>query len=179
MTTRGMSRASGLRFGTLLIVLCVMAQPSSSQEPTNPAAAALRSHIMLTPEDLEWKDCSAALPPGARCAVVEGDLRAGNVLFGQLVKVPDGYRIAPHFHPADEHLLILTGTFNMGMGDRFDVGATRPMTAGSFMVMPKGTHHYAWAKGETLVHVYAVGPWGITYVNPADDPRSQAKGASQ
>jgi quercetin dioxygenase-like cupin family protein len=174
-----MSKASGLRVGTLLIVSWVMAQPSFSQEPTNPAAAAIRSHIMLAPEDVKWEDCSAALPPGARCAVVEGDLRAANVLFGILVKVPDGYRIAPHFHPADEHLVVLTGTFNMGRGDRFDAAATKPMKAGSFMVMPRGTHHYAWTKGETLVHVYAVGPWGITYVDPADDPRSQVKGTSK
>jgi hypothetical protein len=63
----------------------------------------------------------------------------------------------------------------MGVGDRFDAGATRPMTAGSFMVMPQGAHHYGWMKGETVVHVYAIGPWGITYVNPADDPRNQSK----
>ena len=174
-----MSKASRLRFGTLLIVSCTMAIASASQGPTNPAAAALRSHIMLAPGDLKWEDCSAALPPGARCAVLEGDLKAANVLFGYRVKVPDGYRIAPHFHPADEHLLVVTGTFNMGMGDSFDAAATRPMTAGSFMVMPKGTRHYAWAKGETEVHVYAVGPWGITYVNPADDPRGKAKAMSK
>ena len=174
-----MSKASGLRFGTLLIVSCVMARPASAQEPTNPAAAALRSHIMLAPENLDWQDCSAALPPGAKCAVVEGDLKAANVLFGYRVKVPDGYRIAPHFHPADEHLVVVQGTFNMGMGDRFDAEATRPMKAGSFMVMPKGAHHYAWTKGETVVHVYAVGPWGITYVNPADDPRRNANGTNK
>jgi quercetin dioxygenase-like cupin family protein len=170
-----MSLASGLRFGTLLIVSCAMGRPSSSQEPTHPAAAALGSHIMLAPEDFKWEDCSPALPPGAKCAVLEGDLKAANVLFGYRVKVPDGYRIAPHFHPADEHLVVVAGMFNMGMGDTFDVEATKPMKAGSFMVMPRGTHHYAWTTGETVVHVYAVGPWGITYVNPADDPRGQAK----
>ena len=62
---------------------------------------------MLAPEDLKWEDCSAALPPGAKCAVLEGDLKAANVLFGYRVEVPDGYRIAPHFHPADEHLLVV------------------------------------------------------------------------
>jgi quercetin dioxygenase-like cupin family protein len=134
---------------------------------------------MLAPENLDWRDCSAALPPGAKCAVVEGDLKAANVLFGYRVKVPDGYRIGPHFHPADEHLVVVRGTFHMGMGDRFDAEATRPMNAGSFMVMPRGAPHYAWTKGETEVHVYAVGPWGITYVNPADDPRRKANGTSK
>ena len=147
------------------------ARAAYPQEPANPAAAVLNSHIMLAPEELDWQECSTALPPGAKCAVLEGDLKAPNVLFGYRVKFPDGYRIAPHFHPADEHLVVVAGTFNMGMGDRFDLATTRPMRAGSFMVMPRGTHHFAWTTGETVVHVYAIGPWGITYVNPADDPR--------
>lgn len=133
----------------------------------------------VAPEDVKWGDCSPALPPGAKCAVTEGDLKAANVLFGYRVKLPDGYKIAPHFHPADEHLVVLSGTFNMGMGDKFDAAATPPMTAGSFTVMPKGTRHFAWAKGETIVHVYAIGPWGITYVNPADDPRTKPVAGSR
>ena len=86
--------------------------------------------------------------------------------------MPDGYKIPPHFHPADEHVIVLQGTFNMGMGDKLDQSASKPLGAGSFAIMPKGQHHYAWTKGETIVQVYAVGPWGLTYVNPADDPRN-------
>jgi quercetin dioxygenase-like cupin family protein len=127
---------------------------------------------MVAPADIAWKACPPALPPGASCATLEGDLAAPGALFGYRVKIPDGYRIAAHFHPTDEHLLVVSGTFNMGMGDTFDQAATRAMGAGSFMVMPKGTRHFAWAKGETIVHVYAIGPWGLTYVNPADDPRN-------
>ncbi len=47
------------------------------------------------------------------------------------------------------------------------------MTAGSFMVMPKGTAHFALARGETVVQVHAIGPWGLTYVDPKDDPRNR------
>lgn len=140
-----------------------------------PARAAVSSHIMLTPADLQWGECSAALPPGAQCAVLEGDLKAPDVLFGYRVKFPDGYRIAPHFHPADEHILVVSGTFHMGTGKQFDASAGRALPAGSFAVMPKGAPHFAWTTGETIVHVYAIGPWGLTYVNPADDPRN-AKG---
>jgi mannose-6-phosphate isomerase-like protein (cupin superfamily) len=144
-----------------------------SQEPTNPAAAVLKSHIMLTPEEMKWGECSPILPAGAKCAVTEGDLRTANVLFGYRLKLPDNYRISPHFHPTDEHLVVISGIFNMGHGDKFDSGATRPMTPGSFVVMPKGAHHFAWTKGETIIQVYALGPWGLTYVNPKDDPRSR------
>jgi quercetin dioxygenase-like cupin family protein len=155
----------------ILILLCMSI--GQAQQPTNPAAAVLKSHIMIAPEDLEWEDCPPVLPAGAKCAVTEGDIKAANVLFAHQVKFPDNYRIPPHFHPADEHLVIISGVFNMGHGDKFDLNASRPMTAGSFVVMPKGAHHFAWTKGETIIQVYAIGPWGLTYVNPKDDPRSK------
>lgn len=157
----------------LLAVGFVVTGVPQTQEATNPAAAVLRSHIMTTPEEMKWGDCSPALPPGARCTVIEGDTKAPNVLFAFRLKMPDNYRIAPHFHPGDEHLVVISGTFNMGLGDKLDTSASKPMTAGSFVVMPKGTHHFAWAKGETIIQVYAVGPWGLTYVNPEDDPRTK------
>lgn len=159
----------------VLLTVAVLAQASAqAQEPTNPAAAVLTAHIMVTPADIKWGECSAALPPGAKCAVIEGDPKAANVLFAYRLKMPDRFRIAPHFHLADEHLTVISGTFNMGLGDKFDPTATRPMTAGSFMVMPKGQHHFAWTGGETILQVYAIGPWGLTYVNPADDPRKRS-----
>ena len=154
-----------------LVIALAVASNSAAEDPTNPAAAVVRSHIMVSPQDVKWEPCSSALPPGAQCATIEGDRSAPNVLFTYRVKIPDGYRIAPHFHPADEHLTVISGTFNMGLGEKFDTKATKPMGAGSFMVMPKGSPHFAWSQGETIVQVHAIGPWGITYVNPADDPR--------
>jgi mannose-6-phosphate isomerase-like protein (cupin superfamily) len=143
----------------------------AADEPANPAAAVLKSHIMLAPQEMKWEDCSGAIPPGAQCVTIEGDRSAPNVLFTYRLKMPDNYKIPPHFHPADEHLTVISGTFNMGMGDKLDVKETKPMTAGSFMVMPKGTHHFAWTRGETILQVHAIGPWKLTYVNPDDDPR--------
>ncbi len=146
-----------------------------AEEPTNPTAAVLSSHIMLTPGDMKWGGCPPVLPPGAKCAMIEGDMKAANVLFAYRLKMPENYRIPPHFHPADEHLTVISGTFNMGLGDKLDIQASKPMTAGSFIVMPKGTHHFAWTKGETILQAYAIGPWGLTYVNPEDDPRQKSQ----
>jgi len=98
-------------------------------------------------------------------------MTAANRLFAFRLKMPDNFRVPPHFHPADEHLVVLSGVFNMGMGDKFDTSAGHAMPAGSFMVMPKEKHHFAWTTGETIIQVYAIGPWGLTYVNPEDDPR--------
>lgn len=137
--------------------------------------ATIEQHILMKPIDVKWGEGPATLPPGAKLAVIEGDPKAPNALFTIRIKLPEGYKISPHFHPADEHITVISGTFNMGMGDAFDKKKTTALPAGSFAVMPKGHHHFAWAKGETVVQVHGVGPWGITYVNPNDDPRNAKK----
>jgi quercetin dioxygenase-like cupin family protein len=161
-------------FRVALALLLPAIHAAHAQEPSNPAAAVLKEHIMVQPDDVKWTTCSNALPPGAQCASIEGDLAAPNVLFTYRVKFPANYKIAPHFHPADEHITVISGTFHLAPGQRFDQRATRAMTAGSFVVMPKGHAHYAWTDAETIVQVHAIGPWGLTYVDSKDDPRRQA-----
>jgi len=91
------------------------------------------------------------------------------------LRFPDGYKIAPHTHPKIEHVTVISGTFNLGTGEVFDQAASQAMPAGTFGFWPAGMKHFAWAKGETIVQVHGVGPWGIEYVNPADDPRNAGK----
>jgi len=137
----------------------------------NPAAAAVKSPIMVRADEMKWENCSAALPRGPQCASLEGDRTVAHVPFTYRLKLPDGYRIPPHVHPADGHLTVIAGTLNIGWGDQFDVNATKPMPAGSFIVIPSGAPHFYWTRGETIVQSHGIGPWGVTYVNPADDPR--------
>lgn len=164
---------SRIRSEAIAVAALLLTGPIAArgEGPTNPAAAVLKAHIMLTGEEMKWETCPPSIPPGAKCVTIEGDPNARDVLFTYRLKMPDNYRISPHFHPADEHLTVISGTFNMGLGDKLDVAASKPMSAGSFMVMPKGTHHFAWTRGETIVQVHAIGPWVLTYVNPKDDPR--------
>jgi len=144
-------------------------------EPSASAQATTKAHVLLTPEQVSWGACPAVLPPGAQCAVVEGDPKAPNALFALRAKLPDGYRIPPHYHPADEHVVVLAGTLNIGMGDTLDKARSHALPMGSFMVMPAGHHHYAWTKGETAIQIYAVGPWDLIYIDPKDDPRKAGK----
>lgn len=134
--------------------------------------ATVEKHILLSPKDVKWGEGPGALQPGAKMAVIEGDPKTPNALFTIRIKLPAGFKIQAHSHPADEHVTVISGTFQMGMGDAFDAKALTSLPAGSFAVMPKGHHHFASAKGETVVQVHGVGPWGITYVNPTDDPRN-------
>jgi hypothetical protein len=131
-----------------------------------------KEHSVVTPEHVKWVDAPPSLPPGAKIAVLEGDpTKEGH--FVMRAKLPDGYRIMPHTHPTDERVTVLSGTLHMGMGDKFDEKATKPMTAGSYGRMGPGVRHFAYAKGETVIQVHGQGPWVVEYVNPADDPRKK------
>jgi quercetin dioxygenase-like cupin family protein len=127
---------------------------------------------MFTPGKVTWSPGPPSLPPGAELAILRGDPGKDGP-FTMRAKLPDGYRISPHSHPADEHVTVIQGTFVMGLGEKFDQAAGHELTAGSFAMMPKGTRHFAWAKGETIVQLHGIGPWDIQYVKPEDDPRNK------
>ena len=92
-------------------------------------------------------------------------------MFVMRLKFPENYRIPPHTHPTDEVVTVVNGEFNIGMGPTFDPGKTKAITAGGVIAMPPGTQHFVQTGRETVVQLSTRGPWGITYVNPADDPR--------
>jgi hypothetical protein len=119
---------------------------------------------------VQWGDCPPNLPAGCKVAVMQGDPAKAGEEYTMRAWWPDGYKIMPHFHPQTENLTVISGKFNVGMGDKFDQSNTQAMTAGAFASMPATMHHYAWAEGETVVQVNGVGPFAMTYVNPADDP---------
>lgn len=129
-------------------------------------------HVMVTPGDVKWAEGPPSLPPGSQAAVVEGN-PANPGLFTMRLKLPANYKIPAHWHPADEHVTVIAGTFYMGMGDKLDESKGKALTAGSFAVMPTKTNHFAFTKAETILQLHGIGPWGITYVNPADDPRKK------
>jgi quercetin dioxygenase-like cupin family protein len=128
-------------------------------------------HIMVAPEDLVWTAGPASLPSGAEVVLIEGNPAEAGPLTLRL-KFPAGYEIPAHSHPAIEHITVLSGVFHAGMGDTLDTANGTAMPAGGFVVMPIGHNHFAWTEEETVVQLHSVGPWGITYVDPADDPRT-------
>jgi hypothetical protein len=129
------------------------------------------AHIMVTPTDLKWAEVPS-LPPGAKIAVIEGPLTEA-VPFTLRLKLPADYKIPAHWHPAIEHVTVISGTFHMGAGDKLDMAKTKPLSAGSVAIMQPKTNHFGWTKDETIIQVHGVGPWGVTYVNPEDDPRKK------
>ena len=130
------------------------------------------NHVAVRPDDIKWGPSPAHLPPGAKVAVLSGDpsKAAPYVL---RAKLPDGYKVPPHWHPSDENVTVLQGILMVGKGDKLSADASKAMPAGSFLRMPKDFRHFAWAKGETIIQVHGIGPFDITYVNAADDPRKK------
>ncbi|HUS01502.1 MAG TPA: cupin domain-containing protein [Chitinophagaceae bacterium] len=130
------------------------------------------SHLRLNMNDLVWKDGPASLPPGAKIAIIEGDMSKPE-LFTIRLSLPANYKVPPHWHPAIEHVTVLKGGFYMGTGEHFDEAAAVKIAEGGFALMPIKQAHYAFTKKRTIVQLHGMGPWGINYINPADDPRKK------
>ena len=130
-------------------------------------------HRMIMPNDLKWSDVPS-LPPGAKIAVIEGPINEA-VPFTFRLKLPANYQIPAHWHPAIERVTVLSGTFYMGLGDKLDTAKSTGLTPGRMMIMQPKTNHFGWTKEETIVQLNGTGPWGVTYVNPADDPRKKGQ----
>jgi quercetin dioxygenase-like cupin family protein len=127
-------------------------------------------HIMVKKSDLKWMPGPPSLPKGLQMAVIDGDpMKDGD--FTMRLKLPAKYKIPPHFHPADEHVTVLDGQMMMGLGESFDEKAAQTLKAGEYARMTAGTKHFAFTKKAALIQLHGHGPWGITYVNAADDPR--------
>jgi quercetin dioxygenase-like cupin family protein len=155
---RGLSLASCL---VLLAAPGLHAQRSGYEKSTADKATAL-----------QWGPAPDAFPRGAQMAVLSGDPSKAEPFEVQL-QMPSGYKIPPHFHPTDEVVEVKKGTFLVGMGDAFNAKKTAPMKPGDKATVPAEHHHFAMAKGKTVVDVKATGPFAMSYVNAADDPRKE------
>ena len=161
-------------FGVLVAAALVTSIAIAAQDTKSPAPAkhddAMGTKLFPLSE-IEWADGPPSLPKGAQIAVLEGDPgKEGPFVFR--VKVPDGYRISPHTHPKVERITVIAGTFNIGMGEKFDPQAMQAMPAGTYGYWPANMTHFVSVTGETVLQFHGTGPWSIKYVNPADDPRN-------
>ena len=114
-----------------------------------------------------WGPAPAVFQHGAEMAVIQGDPSKSEP-FTVRLRFPDGYKVAPHTHPTDENLTVISGVFKVGMGETFNESALAALPAGGFVTAP--ALHYAKAQGITTVQVHAMGPFALTYINPADLP---------
>lgn len=115
---------------------------------------------MLAASALTWGDAPPVLPAGAKMAVVSGDPGKAE-LYAIRVQMPAGYKIAPHWHPTDEHVTVLSGTFLLGMGEKFDQAALKDLPVGGYALASADMRHFAMAKTASTVQVDGMGPFAI------------------
>jgi quercetin dioxygenase-like cupin family protein len=134
------------------------------------AAVAADDHVTLSTDQMKWAPAPPVFPKGAQISVLSGD-PAKEGLYVIRLKVPAGYKVPPHTHPNDENVTVVSGSFNIGMGGTFDDKKGQMLKSGGFGHIAKGMQHFAWFTEESVVQIHGMGPQGINYVNPADDPR--------
>ena len=144
-----------MRFTTLVLAASTLALSGGAASAQMPA--------------LKWGPAPAVFAAGAKMAVLHGDPGKAE-LFTVRLDFPNGYTIPAHFHPTDEHLTVIKGTFLVGMGDKFDATKTMTLRTGGFAMAGAKMNHFARAKGRTVVQITSMGPFVMTYVNPADNP---------
>ena len=143
-------------------------RPGNETAVHQPGQESFRS---VLPEQIEWKPF-AAFPPSVRLAIVVGE-PATPYSYVIRVKVPSGVKLMPHRHPEDRVYTVLSGVFYIGLGEKFDADKLQAYPPGSVVVLPGNTFHYHWAKsGEYVTQVTAIGPLGLEYKDPKDDPRN-------
>src|SRR5713226_9899017 len=150
-----------------------LAQTKKAKTPAQPAKPA---HVIIAPGAVKWVALPAGMIIGTpsveaggplQYAILEGDpMKAGQPYTIEL-GCSDGIKVAPHWHPADENLVVVQGTFAIATGDTYDPAALREMGTGSYGFMPRRVHHFGSCKGETRIVVYGTGPFQINFLGPS------------
>ena len=123
-------------------------------------------------DTVKWGPGSPAVQAGSQQAIIVGDpTKEGGYVVR--TKFPAGFKVAPHVHPNDENVTVISGMFHIGIGDKFDESKGQAIKPGGYVQVPKGVQHFAWVSEDTVIQLHGVGPGGINYVNAADDPRKK------
>jgi len=121
-------------------------------------------HGIVRTADLKW----TPIIKGCELASVGGDMDADGTPFVLRLRCAAGTKIPAHWHPTDEHVTVLKGVFQVGMGEKFDAAGLQTMNVGDFGSIPKEMRHFAFSKTASVVQVNGTGPFKVNWVNPAD-----------
>lgn len=121
---------------------------------------------VMSPE-IKWND-APSIGPGAKTAVIDGDPKSTGP-FVMRLKIPPKTKIGVHTHPADENVTVLSGTLYFAAGDKFDTKTAKAFGPGSYFSIGKGEPMFAYTTNkEAILQLHGNGPWGLTYLDPAD-----------
>lgn len=156
-----------LMMATTFAAMAFIPQPSTASQSLDP-----KVFSSLHSEDIEFH-AFPAFPKGAELAIVVGDPRRPGPYVVR-VSVPDGVKLMPHVHPEDRVYTVISGVFYIGYGTTFDPSKLVAYGPGSVVVLPSNTPHFHWARsGPYVTQVSGMGPLGLRYLDPNDDPRGR------
>ena len=140
------------------------------------ASAQSHTAVVANVQEAQWGPAPPFLPPGAQIAVLSGDPTKATA-YAVRLKFPANYAIPAHSHPTDENVIVVSGAFTLGMGDKLmkDSAGNKTLQPGGYALAAAGMNHYAFTARETTIVLYGQGPVEFKYVNPADDPRTPKK----
>ncbi|MGH8787194.1 MAG: cupin domain-containing protein, partial [Cupriavidus necator] len=95
--------------------------------PALAADPAMEGHISIVPSEVKWTE-APSIGPGAKLAVLEGDLKQA-APFTMRIKIPPNFKIPAHTHPVFERVTVLSGTLHLGIGETFDRAKARAYPA--------------------------------------------------
>jgi SAM-dependent methyltransferase len=164
------------RYANHFVILRKRRRGAAARLEAKPRAKAGAAPLSKRPHELTvaagellWGPAPPNLPAPAQLAVVAGDLES-RAPYAVRLKMPNGYKIMPHWRPTLENVTVLSGVFHVGSGSTFDESRGRALPIGGFSYVGPQRHHFAWAEGETEIQIHGLGPFEMTYVNPSDDP---------
>jgi hypothetical protein len=139
-----------------LLILAVLAPVSVTSQQAAPAQQPVESHVV------PLKKFSAE----HRFETVSGDPSIFGAPFVIRIHAEAGYIIMPHSHPVDENIVVVKGSWALGMGERYNAQALEPMEVGTFGLSPKNMAHFALSKTYTIIQVHGIGPFTTQWVVP-------------
>lgn len=161
-----------MRSLTITIASTAFALGALITAPAMAADPAMEGHVSIIPAEIKWTD-APSIGLGAKLALLEGDMKQA-APFTFRIKLPPNFKIAPHIHPVFERVTVLSGTFHLGIGEKFDAKKARAYPSGSITMIPPGMPMFAYTSNEeTIIQIHGTGPSGIAYLNPEDDPKKK------
>jgi quercetin dioxygenase-like cupin family protein len=146
--------------GGLVLPLAALAQEQTMETVSEPADLAI-----ITSEAVAFQPFEVpGFDSGIRLAVIHGNPEAQAGDYTVRLAFPAGYRFPAHWHPAAEHLTVLSGTFLLAMGKTVDPAAIQSYAPGAFIYIPAEHPHFGGAEGETVIQLHGEAPFKIVLV---------------
>jgi hypothetical protein len=151
-----LNRAAGAMFRAGAICAAVLAGAAALTHGAKAVDLDKAAINIVLPDQIPWKD--RPFVPGVKEAVLAGDPAKPGV-YVVLIKWLPHNMSRPHFHPNDRFIKVLSGTWWVGTGPKYDPDNTVPLPAGSFVTHFAKQVHYDGAKDEeTVLEIVGEGP---------------------